>query len=316
MGDARRIDTHLHMVPPTYAERLKAKGLTAGGLPIPDWSVEGALALMDSIDVQAGVLSVSTPGAYLGGSVEETRDLARTVNTFAAEVVRAAPNRFGFFATLCFPDIDGSIAEIEHAFDALGADGAVLLTNVDGVYLGDDAWAPIIEALDARAAPIFVHPSYLPCEPLSGVPPFVADFLLDTTRAAINIARAGWLERFPNVRFILSHAGGFVPYAAERIAIACAPDAAAAGARLEMGLNRLRQFHYDTALSSSPYALPSLLAFADPERIVFGSDWPYATANSARHFARQLDAYDLSDIQRRRIDRDNALALFPRLSDA
>lgn len=314
-----RIDTHLHMVPPFYGEWLDRHGLTAGGLPIPEWSVESALELMERAGIATGVLSVSTPGAYLAGvhgpESAEAREMARAVNTFAADVVRAAPDRFGFFATLCFPDVEGSLAEIDHAFDHLGADGVILLANVDGVYLGDEAWAPVIEALDRRKAVVFVHPSYLPCDPIPGIPPFVADFLLDTTRAGVNICRSGWFERFPNVRFILSHAGGFIPYAAERIALAAAPPGPVEGPRIEVGRELLRRFYFDTALSSSPYALPSLLAFADPGRIVFGSDWPYATANSARYFAGLLDQFEMSEDQRRAIDRGNALRLFPRLGD-
>lgn len=312
-----RIDTHLHVVPPRYADWLASLGRTAGGLPIPDWSVDAALALMDSAGIETGVLSVSTPGTYLGDLGVDAGPIAaekaREVNEFAADLAARMPDRFGFFATLCLPDVDRSIAEVAYAFDELNADGAVVLTNVDGVYLGEETWTPVFAELDRRGTAVFIHPSYLRCEPLPGIPPFVADFLLDTTRAAIAMSAAGWHERFPNLKFILSHAGGFAPYAAERIALACAPDGGSGPSRSALGHERLRRFFYDTALSSSPYALPSLLAFADPSRIIFGSDWPYATAASARHFVRLLEDFDLTDAQRRQIDRENALALFPRL---
>ncbi|EIP84754.1 hypothetical protein A33K_18609 [Burkholderia humptydooensis MSMB43] len=144
---------------------------------------------------------------------------------------------------------------------------------------------------------------------MAGIPPYVADFLLDTTRAAINIAKAGWLERFPDVKFVLSHAGGFVPYAAQRIARVVSPDNSNEG-----GLARLRRFYFDTALSSSPYALPALLAFADPSRITFGSDWPYANKDRSVDFTRMLEAFPLTDAQRQAIYRGNAERLFPRLA--
>lgn len=302
-----RIDTHHHLVPPAYAAWLERQGVTAGGLPIPTWSAEGALDLMDAAGIASGIFSVSTPGVHLGDDAEARR-MARQVNEFAAEVVSRHAGRFGFFATLALPDVEGSIAEAVYAFDALGADGVVLLANVRGTYLGDVTIDPLMAELNRRRAVVFVHPSALPAPPLPGIPPFAADFLLDTTRAAINMARAGWLERFPDLKIILSHAGGFVPFAAERIARACSP-----GGSTEDGIARLRRYWFDTALSSSPYALPSLLAFADPTHITFGSDWPYAPKERSLHFARLLDQYPLDDAQRRAIDRGNALRLSPRL---
>lgn len=307
MNSHARIDTHHHIVPPAYAAWLERQGVTAGGLPIPKWSAEGALDLMDAAGIASGIFSVSTPGVHLGDDAEARR-MARQVNEFAAEVVARHPGRFGFFATLTLPDIEGSIAEAVYAFETLKTDGVVLLANVRGIYLGDASIEPLMAELNRRRAVVFVHPSALPAPPVPGIPPFAADFLLDTTRAAINMARAGWLERFPDLKIILSHAGGFVPFAAERIARACSP-----GGSTEDGIARLRRYWFDTALSSSPYALPSLLAFADPTHITFGSDWPYAPKERSLHFARLLGDYPLDEAQRRAIDRGNALRLFPRL---
>lgn len=306
MSTRQRIDTHQHIVPPAYSQWLKSKGISAGGLPIPDWSEDGALALMDAAGIASSVLSISTPGVYLG-DVAEARQQARQVNEFAAEVVRRRPDRFGFFAILSLPDVEGAIAEARYALTELKADGVVMLANVDGIYLGDPAWMPLMEELNRHKAVVFVHPSALPAPALPGIPAFVADFLLDTTRAAIQYAQSGALERFPDLKIILSHAGGFLPYAAERVARICSPDGQNPG-----GIARLRQFYFDTALSGSPYALPSLLAFADPSRITFGSDWPHATHSRSLHFTGLLDAYEMGETQRKAIDRGNALKLFPR----
>ncbi|MGB3067458.1 MAG: amidohydrolase family protein [Ottowia sp.] len=308
MPQAHRIDTHQHVVPPHYAAWLARKGLNAGGRAIPEWRAESALELMEKARIATAILSVSTPGVHLGDGME-AREMARSVNEFAAEAARRQPSRFGYFATLTLPDVEGAIAEAAHALDHLGADGVVLLANVGGVYLGDPAWDPLMAELDRRSAVVFVHPSSLPTPPVPGIAPFVADFLLDTTRAAINLARVQTFERFPNLKIILSHAGGFLPFAAERVARACSDD----GENIAEGLARLRQFHFDVALSSSPYALPALLAFADPMRITYGSDWPFAPAARSLHFARLLDEYTLTAEQRAAIDRNNALKLFPRL---
>ena len=306
MNMPSRIDTHHHIVPPRYAAWLQARGITAGGLPIPGWSAEGALDLMDALGIAGGVFSVSTPGVHLGDA-REARFMAREVNEFAAGVCAEHPGRFGFFATLTLPDVEGALAEVAHAYDVLRADGVVLLANVNGTYLGDASFEPLMAELDRREAVVFVHPSALPAPPVAGIPPFAADFLLDTTRAAINMARAGWLQRYARLKIILSHAGGFLPYAAERVARLCAPSG-----KQEDGIATLRRYYFDTALSSSPYALPSLLAFADPTHITFGSDWPYAPKERSAHFAHLLDRFPLEHVQRQAIDRGNALKLFPR----
>ena len=303
-----RIDTHHHVVPPTYAAWLKRKGMEAGGLPIPEWSADSAIALMDRYRIQNAIMSVSTPGVHLGDDAE-AREKAREVNEFAANVVRKHRDRFGFFATLCLPDVKGSIDELAYAFDKLHADGVVLLANSRGIYLGDRIFDPLFDELNKRKAVVFVHPSFLyGAEPLKGIPPFVADFLLDTTRAAIRLAGSGTLDRCPDIKVILSHAGGFVPYAAYRIAVATSPKRDFAE-----GLTQLHKFYFDLALSASPTALPSLMAFAKPDHVLYATDWPYATDAVVGAFTGMYEGYSMSEHQRASIDRGNAEALFPRL---
>ena len=302
-----KIDTHHHIVPPAYRQWLEGRGLDAGGRAIPDWTPAGSLAVMDRNGSDTAILSLSTPGVHLGDNGEARRQ-ARAVNDYAAAVVAAHPRRFGFFATLTLPDVEGAIAEARHALDELNADGVVLLSNVRGTYLGDPDWDPLLEELNRRGAVVFEHPSAPPGPVIPGIPPYAADFLLDTVRSAINLARHGCLERFPDLRFILSHGGGFLPYAAERIASQCSADGS-----ILAGMERLRRFHYDTSLCG-PSALPSLLAFADPQRITFGSDWPFAPAEVTIPLAAALDGFPMEPQARHQLARGNAEALFPRLA--
>jgi len=309
----RRIDVHQHILPPEYTAWLRANGIhEAGGRELPAWSAEEALAVMDQHGIATAILSVSTPGVCLepgDGRRAEVRSMARLVNEFTAQVVRDHPTRFGFFATLTLPDVDGALAELEHAFDVLGAAGVILLANTHGRYLGDPAEEPLLAELDRRRAVVFVHPSVLPGPPVPGVPPFAADFLLDTTRAGYRLVQSGAVRRHANLKIILAHAGGFLPYASHRLMAALLAEGGRSPADL---LEDLRSFYFDTALSGSPAALPSLLAFAKPGHVVFGSDWPYAPTMAVSYFTGQLDAYAAIDAHGHAlIDRTNAAVLFP-----
>lgn len=303
---APRIDTHHHVVPPFYRDWLAARGLDAGGRPVPEWSAEASLHLMRRTRTQTAILSVSTPGAEPVEGAEAAA-LARDLNAYCHQLTLDHPGRFGYFATLTLPDVDRAITEMHHAYDELGADGVILFANSKGTYLGDPAFEPLMAALNERDAVVFVHPQGLPGGGAEGIPAYAADFLLDTTRAALELARHGVLDRYPRIRFILSHGGGMIPYAAFRLA----PTASATGNPVD-GLRHLRRFYYDTALTPSPYSMPALLRFARRDHVLFGSDYPYAPASAAVTFARILTAYPT--VRHHAIDRGNAEKLFPRLA--
>lgn len=308
-----RIDVHQHILPPDYARWVRSKGVeSAAGRDLPDWSADAALELMDRHDIATAILSVSTPGTTPAADASEARDIARAANETSAALARQHPDRFGYFATVPLPYVDLAIAEAQHALDNMAADGVTLLANSNGLYLGAPELDPLMAELDARDAVAFVHPANIPGPSVDGIPPFAADFLLDTSRAAYSLVRNGVVQRFPRIRFILSHAGGFVPYAAHRMAITIAADARRP---LHEVLDDFRSFYFDLALSSSPAALPSLLAFARPDHILYGSDWPFAPAPAVSYFTAQLDKYEaLSADQRTAINHTNARTLFERFS--
>jgi len=310
-----RIDTHHHMIPPDYRDMLRRAGIDeAGGRALPDWSPEGSLQTMDELGAATAILSVSTPGTTFLPDAADAAALARDLNDYGAHLVASQPERFGFFATIPMAHIDESVVEVVRSLDDLNADGVVLLANTDGIYLGQDGQDDLWAALDERAAVVFIHPADLPGPTVPGVAPFAADFLLDTTRAAYLLVRNGIRRKYPNIRFILSHAGGFVPYASHRMAVAIMAETGASPADT---LDDFSSFYFDTALSSSAAALPTLLAFAKPGHITFGSDWPFAPVAAGKLFAAGLETYPgLDNATRSAIDRTNALALFPRLGTA
>ncbi len=310
-----RIDTHHHMVPPDYRKSLREAGIdAAGGRAMPDWSPEGSLQTMAELDVATAILSVSAPGTTFLPTAADAAALARDLNDYGAGVVADRPDQFGFFAILPMPHVDESVAEVERALGDLHADGVVLLANSAGTYLGQDGQDELFGALDARSAIVFIHPADLPGPAVPGVLPFATDFLLDTTRAAYLLVRNGIRRKYPNIRFILSHGGGFVPYASYRMAVGITSDT---GQSITDSLDDFAGFYFDTALSSTAAALPTLLAFAKPGHITFGSDWPFAPVTAGKLFAAGLETYPgLDAAARTGIDRTNALTLFPRFGTA
>ncbi|MDP7736379.1 amidohydrolase family protein [Mycobacterium paragordonae] len=284
-----RIDTHHHMIPDFYRKALRTAGIDgAGGRDLPDWSPQESLQTMAELGVDTAILSVSAPGTTFLADAASAAALARDVNDYGAELVSTHPGQFGLFATVPLPHLDAAVTEASRALDDLRADGVVLLANNSGVYLGEDGQDPLFAALNERAAVVFVHPAELPGPAVPGVTPWATDFLLDTTRAAFLLVRNGIRQRYPDITFILSHAGGFVPYASYRMAMAITADA---GRDPFAVLEELSDFYFDTALSSSPAALPSLLAFAKPGHITFGSDFPFAPSFVGKMFSDNLESF-------------------------
>lgn len=320
--DPGRIDVHHHVVPPFYGHMLDRRGIRPGGVDVPQWSAQKSLRVMDRNGIATGILSVSTPGAWLDDE-RLAVTLARELNEYCAEVVESAPRRFGFFATLPLPNVERSIAEAEHALDVLGADGIVLISSVANRYLYEAHMEPLLDYLHQREAVVFVHPGELPAAPAPAIPAFTADFLLETVRAAVGLVLTGTLEKFDGIRWILAHAGGFLPYIGHRILLTMVRGErrmSQAKAMIdrkretEKRLAILRRFHFDVALSSSPMTLGALCAFADPTRILYGSDFPFAPGPAVRFMRQEYEASPIDPQVRRAIDRDNALALFPRLA--
>ncbi len=310
-----RIDVHHHLIPDEYARALRDLGITeVAGRELPTWSAEESLATMDRHGIEVAVTSVSAPGVHFGDSAA-ARDLARRCNEASAETVAAHPHRFGMFATLPMPDLDASIDEAVHALDVLGADGIVLMSSHhDGTYLGDGRFDPLLAELDQRSAVVFVHPaiptiaSQIPVD----IPVFAMEFTFDTTRAAFNLAFTGALERYPNISWILSHAGGTVPYLVGRFDLIWFQDPALVERAPKGGTAYMSQLYYDTALSANPHALRSLAELVAPDHVLFGSDFPFAPDIATGMQVAGLAAYPgFDESERHLVERDNALRLLP-----
>ncbi len=269
-----RIDVHAHYIAPAYREALVAAEMwLIGGMPLPDWSPELAIAFMDSHGIRRQLLSVSDPGVEFVAPGERLA-LARSCNDHVASVRDERPDRFEAFAVVRLSDPDAALAETVRALDELALDGVGLLSSAAGRYLGDPAIAPLLEELDRRQAWVFVHPTAVsPTDkPSYNMPDFIAEYPFDTTRAFISLIFNGAFDRHPSIRWHFAHGGGTVPMLALRLA------ALGAGARefgTALGLpaassmltgdsvpNALARAYYDTALIADRAGLTAVSAIA------------------------------------------------------
>jgi predicted TIM-barrel fold metal-dependent hydrolase len=311
---AHRIDVHHHILPPAYVDAVGEAAI--GALLVsgraPRWTPQTSVEVMDRNGIATAVTSMSAP-AFWRGEVEAARRLARQCNEFAAEMTRAHPGRFGVFATLPLPDVDGSLAEIAYALDELRANGFGLLTNYEGRYPGDPAFAPVFDELHRRGAVVFFHPAgSAECNCVCGIPAATLDFPFDTTRAIASLLFSGTFARCRDIRFVFSHAGGAVPFLAERLArLECRPEYRA---QVPEGvLAELRRLYFDTALSANRFAFSALLQLVEIDRVLFGSDYPFAPEDTTTASIAGLGKLGLSTADLMAIERDNALRLLPDL---
>jgi predicted TIM-barrel fold metal-dependent hydrolase len=310
----RRIDVHHHALPPALKNMLVERKMLppVGGPPFAQWDLDATLATMDTTGIEAAVVSAAVPSAFVAEDERWAARVARTANEGIAELVRDRPARFGLFAYLPLTFPAAAAAEAAYALDTLGADGVILMSHSGERYLGDPVFDPVFAALDERRAVALTHPFNLPGCAAGPFPPFVADFMVDTGRAAIQLVQTGTLDRYPGISLILPHAGGTFPYQAARLTL---------GSYLGYGMDpasvqkSLRRFYYDTAGPMSPYATPTLLAAAGAERILYGSDYNAVPAPGVAWAADALRADPaLDDATRAAIERENALRLLPTLA--
>lgn len=307
---AGKIDVHHHMVPEFYRDHLQRLGVDqAAGAALPAWSPETSLALMAAAGIAKAYLSVSCPGVYFGDG-GAARELARQCNEYGS-TLKKSDAHFGFFATISQTQSDEAVAEAAYALDELDADGVTLLSSVDGQYLGHRDYWPLMEELDRRSAVVFVHPNlHASVKDIKlELPGYMIEFVFDTTRAVANLITSGTMARYPNIRFILSHAGGTVPYIAWRLSL-CDLVLDKENNFPQGTLHYIKQFYYDTALSPSPNMLASAREVVGVDRLLFGSDFPFAPAPLVHTEVRDLGNLALARDEMQALESDNAARLF------
>jgi predicted TIM-barrel fold metal-dependent hydrolase len=323
-----RIDVHHHVLPKFYRETLKkVSSITSMfGVMLPDWTVEAHLEVMDRNKVAAGIASI--PAGIYYESDAFARDLARQCNEFLANLRDGHPTRFGAFAALPVPDVDGALQEVAYALDNLRLDGALMLSNVDGHYVGEPENDELFAELNRRGAVVYIHPSDPPQQGIPASIQFPIDTALETVRAVMSLLYGGVLERFPGIKFIFSHCGGITPYLAHRMVRGRTwargeggPDPGmldegsnSAGAAKALSL--LQRQYYDSMSANAAVGLRTLQAFVDPSHILLGTDHAMLPAKYQPLKMRELKRYKgFDDATRLGVERENALRLFPRLQE-
>ncbi len=345
-----KIDVHVHFLPDSYKKALLENGIVnPDRFPVPDWDLKTHLETMATLGIATSMLSITSPGINFGDN-HAAKTLAHNVNQEGAELVREYPRCFGLLASLPLPDIEASLAEIEYAKDALDVDGFTLLTNSQGVYLGDPRLNPVMEELNRRKAVVAIHPtepSSMPDNVAENLPIPAMEYFFDTTRTITNMILNRTMKRFPDIKFIVPHAGAFLPILADRLSAfvmyntnkskvnsnfylpykgsflpkmvyKAVPLLQAIMVKKEVDapdvFEDLRSLYYDVAGFCIPKQLSTLLQIVSLDHLFYGSDYPHTPEIGCFSLVGALEDTDLlTDRERQAVCRDNALRLFPRL---
>lgn len=278
---------------------------------------------MEENSIVKSYLSISSPGVYLNVPSQDATDkaiaLSRRVNNYASDLKAQYPTKFGFFASLPLPDIDAALAEIEYCFTQLDPkpDGVVFMSNFYGMYLGDPALDPVYEALDALKVTVFEHPT-TPCTEYNalqystnGSAPSVPqaqwqamnrpistrqspapelDFPYESARSFADLIGEETPSRFPNVKWIIPHAGGALIPTFDRILLSLPLFSTANLTEVSLKEILAKSFYFDLA-GPMPVtaAIPALLRWVDHTRIMWGSDTAWTPWVSAAKVAANFD---------------------------
>jgi predicted TIM-barrel fold metal-dependent hydrolase len=308
-----RIDLHHHVLPPKWIDAARShKPDNTWGPEIVGWTPAIAIEQMDRHRIAYAVTELGLPGVWWAPP-DQAASLARYCNDYVADMQRTYPGRFGMFATIPLPHVDVTLKEIAYAYDTLHADGIGLITSYGPLWPGDQTFEPVWQELNRRRAVIHVHPTVPMCcvNLIPDVANATEEYLFDTARAITSLMYSGTLTRYPDIRFIFSHAGGAFPDIADRVTGSAKRNPKIA-ARLPGGdpyavLNKL---YFDVASSVNPINFGGLRRFTSIDRIVVGTDLPYVHMD---YTLDPLDRENLSAAEFERINTANALDLFPQL---
>ena len=321
------IDVHNHFYPPEYLAALESGDsavkvtIDAEGNPCIHYPGDYNVAVRGHRDiayrqsvlekegVDTQVITLTTPGTHVETPATAAR-LARLVNDAFARVIAERSPRFAALATLPLNDVQASVAELKRAMTDLHLPGAMVFSNVNGVALADKRYEPLWAEANRLEAIIHIHPTDpVGVEAMTDywLMPLVG-FLADTTLAAAKLVFAGVPERYPNIKWVIGHLGGAIPYLAERLdrGWEAFPDCRADIQRRPT--EYLRHFYYD-GVNFDPTAVRLAVDFAGADHVLAASDYPHQIGSIAK-MKSSLAELRVSEDERKKIMGENARKLY------
>ena len=326
-----KLDLHTHYYPPAYFERIERsggdfsfgasptgqriiryKGARFFGVTAPMTDVGKRLEDMDRVGIDVEVLSLSTPNVFFAEGRAQI-EVARMVNDAYADLIAKRPGRFLGFASIPMDDPDGALRELARALDELRLQGVVLLSNIRGRALADPAYRPFFAECDRRKACVFVHPMIpAAAEPFGEyvLGPIVG-FPFDTTLAVARLCYAGVFKELPNIRWLIAHAGGAIPYLLERLDSGWRDFAECRANIDEPPSTYLKRLYYDT-VTFSPNNLRLLRDVVGTDHLAMGSDYPHLLGSIDKAIS-SIEGLDWDATEKERVFSGTALALLANL---
>lgn len=324
-----RIDVHNHFYPTRFLKQLEKDGATVSitvekdewGRQIlvqhgnrlvtitpPMKNINQRLEDMEQAGFDMQILTLSIPSVDIF-PVEIGEAMARVVNDETAQICRDHPSHFMAFATLPFLDPDRTVKELERCIDEFKFQGACIGSNINGMGLDNQLLYPFYERISDYDLPIHIHPR-APADKETykdyRLGPMIG-FEMDLCIAVVRLIMGGVMERFPDLKFIVSHLGGAIPYLAERIQNCYEAYPECRGNISGPAKDYLRRFYYDTVSFFEP-ALMCAYSFVGAERLVLGSDYPHVIGD-IREAITSIEHLDIPQTDKEMIYSGNILRL-------
>jgi aminocarboxymuconate-semialdehyde decarboxylase len=285
------IDMHFHGFPKFAADAINA-ALKAGGmleLPVPVFDADEYVRMLDKNQIDIGVLSIPGPVPDSLPTAEARLNAARALNEAYAEAMARHPSRFRALGRVPLVDPDAAVKELGRLLDDLGFQGVLLPTNVLGRPLDDPAFDGFWAEASRRRVLCFFHPLDWPCDPrwrdwglLTKI-----GWPADSSVAVSHLVLSGHRDRFPDTTLVLSHLGGMIPIYLSRLAWSAGSPPCARNPE-----EYFRSFYYDTGGGLRAPMIKAVCELVGPDRVVFGSDYPFGRAAHRAGGPGQFPPYD------------------------
>jgi len=323
----RKLDLHTHYYPPIYFDKIrqlpsefsfdlspsgqtiiKYRGARFFGVTPPMTDVARRIEDMDRVGIDVEVISLSTPNVFFAPAPHQA-EIAHIVNDAYAELIAKHPTRFKAFASIPMDAPDEALKELHRAIDELKLNGVILLSNIGGQALTSSEYRPFFEEANRMKLCILLHPM-LP----ANTDPFreyvlgpIVGFMFDTTLAVARMCFDGMLRELPDIRWIVAHLGGAVPYLMERMDNGWRDFPECRAKIDELPSVYLKRLYYDT-VNFNPHMLMMVREMIGADHMVMGSDYPHLLGSIDRAVSSIADL-NISHDEKRQIFEGTALSI-------